>query len=271
MFGVTPFVGMGMVEFEGAVDGLRIDSRLVKEGASRRPLYVAVAGARRPRGSATRWSSCRSRRSRPGWPPAAAARRRRRRRCCARRSTSCAAACAAPPRTARALDAEVASCGARSTEADESVVNLTRKTAEEMAAMAERLRPGCAPTRERARLGGAGRGARRGRSPSRAAGRGRSARQRGRAAPGRGGRRARERQTASWRTRSSGCGWPTASWRARVATPARSRRRRAQRRPIARRRSKSATWRSRRATNGSPSSRARSRIWSGGWRSWRTS
>src|SRR5262245_2229020 len=44
MLGVTPFVGMGIVEFEGAVDGLRIDSRLVKEGSEPPAFYVAVAG-----------------------------------------------------------------------------------------------------------------------------------------------------------------------------------------------------------------------------------
>src|SRR5262249_52889758 len=45
MLGVTPFLGMGVVEFEGAVDGLRIDSRLVKEGSEPPAMYVAVAGA----------------------------------------------------------------------------------------------------------------------------------------------------------------------------------------------------------------------------------
>src|SRR3982751_1514263 len=44
MLGVTPFLGMGIVEFEGAVDGLRIDSRLVKEGSEPPAAYVAVAG-----------------------------------------------------------------------------------------------------------------------------------------------------------------------------------------------------------------------------------
>src|SRR5215510_3363948 len=44
MLGVTPFIGMGVVEFEGAVDGLRIDSRLVKEGSEPPAVYVAVAG-----------------------------------------------------------------------------------------------------------------------------------------------------------------------------------------------------------------------------------
>ena len=106
---------MGMVEFEGAVDGLRIDSRLVKEGSEPPVAYVAVAGTQvGARRSATRWSSCRSRRSRRGWPtrrrgaPAASSAvlreeieelRGRLRRAAEDRA---------------ALDAEVPSCGARS-------------------------------------------------------------------------------------------------------------------------------------------------------------
>jgi hypothetical protein len=44
MLGVTPFLGVGLVEFDGSVDALRIDSRLVKE--SEPPIsYVAIAGA----------------------------------------------------------------------------------------------------------------------------------------------------------------------------------------------------------------------------------
>jgi len=43
MLGVTPFLGVGVVEFEGAVDALRIDSRLVKEPEP--PVsYVAIGG-----------------------------------------------------------------------------------------------------------------------------------------------------------------------------------------------------------------------------------
>ncbi len=43
MLGMTPFAGIGVVEFNGAVDALRIDSRLVREPEP--PIvYVAVAG-----------------------------------------------------------------------------------------------------------------------------------------------------------------------------------------------------------------------------------
>jgi hypothetical protein len=79
MLGLTPFLGMGVVEFDGTLDGLRIESRLVKDGPELPAAYVAVAGADAVSASATCWCSCRSRRSRPGWR---APRRRRRRRCC---------------------------------------------------------------------------------------------------------------------------------------------------------------------------------------------
>ena len=43
MLGMTPFSGIGVVEFDGTVDALRIDSRLVKEPEA--PVaYVAIAG-----------------------------------------------------------------------------------------------------------------------------------------------------------------------------------------------------------------------------------
>ncbi len=44
MLGMTPFAGIGVVEFNGAVDALRIDARLVKE-AEPPAAYVALAGA----------------------------------------------------------------------------------------------------------------------------------------------------------------------------------------------------------------------------------
>jgi SAM-dependent methyltransferase/chromosome segregation ATPase len=45
MFGVTPFAGFGVVEFDGSGgDGLRVDSRLVEGGAEPPAAYLAVAG-----------------------------------------------------------------------------------------------------------------------------------------------------------------------------------------------------------------------------------
>jgi SAM-dependent methyltransferase len=47
MFGVTPFAGFGVVEFDVDGDGLRVDSRLVEGGAEAPTAYVAVAGSAR--------------------------------------------------------------------------------------------------------------------------------------------------------------------------------------------------------------------------------
>ena len=100
MLGVTPFLGMGIVEFEGAVDGLRIDSRLVKEGSEPPAAYVAVAGTQvaPALGYALVQLPFAPIEARLASGPAL--RRRRPAPCCARRSTSCAGACAAPPRIA---------------------------------------------------------------------------------------------------------------------------------------------------------------------------
>jgi SAM-dependent methyltransferase len=48
MFGQTPFLGFGMVEFEGAAEALRVDSRLVEGGAEPASFYVAIAGPDQP-------------------------------------------------------------------------------------------------------------------------------------------------------------------------------------------------------------------------------
>jgi chromosome segregation ATPase len=143
MLGVTPFLGMGIVEFEGAVDGLRIDARLVKEGSEPPAAYVAVAGTQVAPALGYAlvqlpFASIEARLAGAASAPAPAASsavlreeidelRGRLRR-------------AADDRAA--LDAEVTSLRRALTEADASVVNLTRKTTEEMSAMAERLAAG---------------------------------------------------------------------------------------------------------------------------------
>src|SRR3954466_2958079 len=141
MLGVTPFVGMGIVEFEGAVDGLRIDSRLVKEGSEPPAVYVAVAGTQVAPGLGYALVQlpfapfeARLGGGAGGPAPVAAVLREevdelrgRLRRAAEDRA---------------ALDAEVATLRRALTEADESVVNLTRKTTEEMSAMAARLAAG---------------------------------------------------------------------------------------------------------------------------------
>jgi len=144
MLGVTPFVGMGIVEFEGAVDGLRIDSRLVKEGSEPPAAYVAVAGTQVAPGLGYALVQL------PFAPLEA------------RLAGGGGAATPATPGTAllreeieelrgrlrraaedrAGLDAEVTKLRRALTDADESVVNLTRKTTDEMSAMAERVAAG---------------------------------------------------------------------------------------------------------------------------------
>ena len=138
MLGVTPFVGMGIVEFEGAVDGLRIDARLVKEGSEPPVLYVAVAGTQVAPALGYAlvqlpFATLEARLAGGQGPTSAVLReevdelRLRLRRAAEDRA---------------ALDIEVATLRRALTEADESVLNLTRKTREEMSAMAERLAAG---------------------------------------------------------------------------------------------------------------------------------
>jgi predicted nucleic acid-binding Zn-ribbon protein len=138
MLGVTPFLGMGIVEFEGAVDGLRIDSRLVKEGSEPPVAYVAVAGTQAAPALGYAlvqlpFAPIESRLATGAGVPTAVLReeidelRGRLRRAAEDRA---------------ALDAEVTALRRALTEADAAVVSLTRKTTEEMSAMAERLAAG---------------------------------------------------------------------------------------------------------------------------------
>lgn len=136
MLGMTPFAGIGVVEFNGAVDALRIDARLVKEPEP--PVaYVALAGneavtglgyalvqlpasgAAPAREEVTRISDVRA-------DEIEELRARLRR--------------AAEDRAQ--LDAENARLRRALAEADESVMSLTRRTTEEMAAVADRLAAG---------------------------------------------------------------------------------------------------------------------------------
>ncbi|HET6279950.1 MAG TPA: methyltransferase domain-containing protein [Polyangia bacterium] len=44
LFGQTPFLGFGIIEFDSTVQGLRVDSRLIEGGAEPTTHYLAVAG-----------------------------------------------------------------------------------------------------------------------------------------------------------------------------------------------------------------------------------
>ena len=170
MFGVTPFLGVGLVEFEGAVDGLRVDARLVKPGSEAPSIYVAVGGGDAVTGLGYAlvqlpWSTLpasgqptRAPEPQPAaaLPDPAVAELRR-------KLDETAAQSASAMRVARAqgdeieelrarlkraaedrasLDAEIAKLRRGLAEADEAVVTLTRRTTDEMAAIADRLAAG---------------------------------------------------------------------------------------------------------------------------------
>jgi SAM-dependent methyltransferase len=151
MLGMTPFAGIGVVEFNGAVDALRIDARLVKEPEP--PIvYVAVAGAEPVAGlgyalvqlpAASAGTSRRDEVTRISDVRAEEIEelRARLRRAADDRAT---------------LDTENARLRRALAEADETVMNLTRRTTEEMAAVADRLAAGLrAPAEAEARAPGA--------------------------------------------------------------------------------------------------------------------
>ena len=181
MLGLTPFLGMGVVEFDGAVDGLRIDARLVKGGAETPAAYVAIGGAALATGLGYAlvqlpYAAAAPARGDTGGRPErvdddvterryrgrveeAEARVAELRRKLEDASTESEAAM----RVARAqgdeieelrgrlrraaedrsaLDAEMAKLRRALADADESVLSLTRRTAEEMAAVAERMAMG---------------------------------------------------------------------------------------------------------------------------------
>jgi chromosome segregation ATPase len=139
MLGMTPFSGIGVVEFDGAIDALRIDSRLVKEPEP--PVaYVAIAGTEPVAGlgyALVQLPSVQLPSGEAGSPPPARVSvlqadeieemRARLRRAAEDRA---------------ALDAETAKLRRALAEADESIMNLTRRTTEEMAAVADRLTAG---------------------------------------------------------------------------------------------------------------------------------
>ena len=161
MLGMTPFSGIGVVEFDGTVDALRIDSRLVKEPEA--PVaYVAIAGTEAvpglgyalvqlpsvhtPAGEADRAVAPAA-----GAPPAA-----RFSHLQAEEIDEMRARLRRAAEDRAALDAENAKLRRALAEANESVMNLTRRTTEEMAAVTERLSAGLrAPLEAEARASAA--------------------------------------------------------------------------------------------------------------------
>jgi hypothetical protein len=136
MLGMTPFAGIGVVEFDGAVDALRIDARLVKEPEP--PVaYVAIAGTEPVAGlgyalvqlpSAVGAGAAAA----PARVSPVAAEEIEELRGRLRR--------AAEDRAAQ--DAENTKLRRSLAEANDAVVSLTKRTTEEMAGVADRLAAG---------------------------------------------------------------------------------------------------------------------------------
>jgi hypothetical protein len=147
MLGMTPFSGIGVVEFDGTVDALRIDSRLVKEPEP--PVaYVAVAGTdpvgglgyalvQLPSTPASAASGEGAAMGEAGAPAAARVSHIQ-----AEEIEEMRARLRRAAEDRAALDAENAKLRRALADANESVMNLTRRTTEEMAAVTERLASG---------------------------------------------------------------------------------------------------------------------------------
>jgi hypothetical protein len=154
MLGMTPFSGIGVVEFDGAVDALRIDSRLVKEPEP--PVaYVAIAGTEPVAGLGYALVQLPSAATgQPGEASAAPPARVSSLQADEIEEMRARLRRAAEDRTA--LDAENAKLRRALAEANESVMTLTRRTTEEMAAVTERLTAGLrAPLEAEARASAA--------------------------------------------------------------------------------------------------------------------
>jgi hypothetical protein len=165
MLGMTPFSGIGVVEFDGAIEALRIDSRLVKEPEA--PVaYVAIAGTELVAGlgyalvqlpSAHFTSVDLAREGQAAQsgevtaPPSARVSHLQ-----AEELEEMRARLRRAAEDRAALDAENAKLRRALAEANESVMALTRRTTEEMAAVAERLTAGLrAPLEAEARASAA--------------------------------------------------------------------------------------------------------------------
>jgi chromosome segregation ATPase len=155
MLAVTPFLGVGLVEFGGAADGLRIDSRFVKAEAEAPVSYVAVAGSEPLPGLGYAlvqlpWISGPLREV-----ESSVELRRKLQEAAAQADSAMRVARAQSDEIEElrgrlrrgtedrsALDAEVAKLRQALAEADDSVVSLTRRTAEQMSMVAEKLASG---------------------------------------------------------------------------------------------------------------------------------
>jgi SAM-dependent methyltransferase len=151
MLGMTPFGGVGVVEFNGAVDALRVDTRLVREPEPP-TAYVALAGAEPLPGLG--YALVQLPGGRAGQPGREEVTRVSEVRAEEIEELRARLRRAAEDRTA--LDTENARLRRAVAEADETVVKLTRRTTEEMTAVADRLAAGLrAPFEAEARVAAA--------------------------------------------------------------------------------------------------------------------
>lgn len=159
MFGQTPFAAFGIAEFDEATGGLRVDAGMVDESGEQPTHYVAVAGPDEPLALGYALVQVPMAAAPAGHAAAAdadVADLRRRLVDAEGRAEGALRVSRAQTeeieelrarlrRAAEAradLDAEVARLRRALTEADESVLNLTRRTTEEMTALAQRMTAG---------------------------------------------------------------------------------------------------------------------------------
>ena len=154
MLGMTPFSGIGVVEFDGTIEALRIDSRLVKEPEA--PVaYVAIAGTEPVAGLGYALVQLPSlplpaQTGEAGTPAARVSHLQ------AEEIEEMRARVRRAAEDRAALDTENAKLRRALAEANESIMNLTRRTTEEMAAVTERLTAGLrAPLEAEARASAA--------------------------------------------------------------------------------------------------------------------
>ncbi|HEY4392772.1 MAG TPA: hypothetical protein VGP64_01865 [Polyangia bacterium] len=134
MLGMTPFAAIGVVEFEGAVDALRIDARLIKEQEP--PIaYVALAGSEPVTGLGYALVQLPSMAVSGAAGPAAA----RVSPVAAEEIDELRARLRRTVEDRAGQDAENAKLRLALGEANDAVVKLTKRTTEEMAGVAERL------------------------------------------------------------------------------------------------------------------------------------
>ncbi len=155
MLGMTPFSGIGVVEFDGTIEALRIDSRLVKEPEA--PVaYVAIAGTEPVAGLGYALVQLPSAGQAAEAGEVAALAAARVSHLQAEEIEEMRARVRRAAEDRAALDAENAKLRRALAEANESIMTLTRRTTEEMAAVTERLTAGLrAPLEAEARASAA--------------------------------------------------------------------------------------------------------------------